>query len=138
MLTTSVRSTEEHNSTKCVIRFHTQLLKRKNNHIKQYFQTEDNIMTLHITYHDGSNPFVMLNTTKEKIIKEFNYQNKANNHRLTLGANIQIWKDISHKDYILTSGSGNFIVVNTDKYGLQHFSKEYFRLGNALRALINN
>ena len=95
-------------------------------------------MTLHITYHDGSNPFVMLNTTKEKIIKEFNYQNKANNHRLTLRANIQIWKDISHKDYILTSGSGNFIVVNTDKYGLQHFSKEYFRLGNALRALMNN
>ena len=32
-------------------------------------------MTLHITYHDGSNPFVMLNTTKEKIIKEYNYQN---------------------------------------------------------------
>lgn len=95
-------------------------------------------MTLHITYHDGSNPYVMLNTTKEKIIKEFNYQNKAYNHLLTLNANIQIWKDISHKDYILTSGGGNFVVVKTDKNNVQHFSKEYFRLGNALNALMNN
>lgn len=95
-------------------------------------------MTLHITYHDGSNPYVMLNTTKEKIIKEFNYQNKAHNHLLMLNANIQIWKDISHKDYILTSGSGNFVVIKTDKNNVQHFSKEYFRLGNALNALIND
>lgn len=95
-------------------------------------------MTLHITYHDGSNPFAMLNTTKEKILKEFNYQNKVHDYLLTLQSNIQIWKDISHKEYILTSGSGNFVVVKTDKYNVQHFSKEYFRLGNALNALIND
>lgn len=54
-------------------------------------------MYLHIIYNDGSNPFVMLNTTKKAIEKELSYQ-------------LSPWRNLYRIKYF--DINGNITIVN--------------------------
>lgn len=93
-------------------------------------------MYMHITFHDGSNPYVTFNKSAGQIKQIYKNYNKAFRGLLPLNARIDVFSSAVDNLRIRQNGAGYFAVFHkTDKGFEQQISNWYFYFGCAVNAL---
>lgn len=92
-------------------------------------------MNMHITFKDGSTPYVMLNASAPAIKRKFNAYNRDG--KMWLKARVDVWSSaIDGLRIRQQSNNGYFAVFDMNEYKFkQQITPWYFRFGNAVNAL---
>lgn len=92
-------------------------------------------MYIHLTFHDGSNPYVSYHKSAEAVKRIYKQWSKGNRMPLEYLARIDVFSSAVDGLRLYTVGGGGFMVAWKDAHKVEHFSKRYERFANAVNAL---
>lgn len=92
-------------------------------------------MYIHLTFHDGSNPFIAYNKSADAVKRIYKQWSRGNRMPLEYLARIDVFSSAVDGLRLYTVSGGGFMVAWNDAHKVQHFSKHYERFGNAVNAL---
>lgn len=93
-------------------------------------------MYMHLTFHDGSNPYVTFNKSGEQIKAIYRRWSNENKMPLEMIARIDVYSAAVDGLRIYTNGGHGFRVAWKDNNRIEHFlPKTYFRFAHAVNAM---
>lgn len=92
-------------------------------------------MYIHLTFHNGSNPFIAYNKSADAVKRIYKQWSKGNKMPLEYMARIDVFSSAVDGLRLYTIGGGGFMVAWKDAQRVEHFSRRYERFANAVNAL---
>lgn len=92
-------------------------------------------MYIHLTFYDGSNPYIAYNKSADAVKRIYNQWSRGHRVPLEMLARIDVFSSAIDGLRLYTVGGGGFMVAWKDTQKVEHFSRRYERFAHAVNAM---